>query len=445
MDVSGSEITIFFILVLISGLFSSIERAIYSLPKITLKKIQAGSNSASGLIDWWENRPADFFNVLYAGNILFKIAAAVLVTPMFIHLMAHYGYPEWWGVGGAMIIISFMVLLLGEVIPNTIASHAPSLVLKILGPMMILFMKVLRPLAWLFLLTSKGLIRVMGSKDETVNTNVTEQEIREIVEAGEAAGAIEETEREMIHSIIEFGDTVVKEIMVPRVNMVCVEISTPMEEILEIMAEEKLSRLPVYDQTIDTITGILHVKNILNCWRKNIREMSAIEFIAMPYFIPETKPVSELLKEFQANRLQMAIVVDEYGGTAGLVTMEDILEEIVGEIKDEYDENLPVIKPQDDGLYLLDASLEIDTVNESLNLNLPTEDYHTIGGFLLWALKRMPHKHETLVYENLKWTVKEADRKRIYKVLLEIERPAGTDNGDESGGDEADAKSNNGN
>ncbi len=431
MDISGSEITFFFILVLISGLFSSVERAIYALPKMTLKKIQLERHSASRLIGWWESEPGDFFNVLYAGNILFKIAAAVLVTPIFIHLMDHYGYPEWWGVGGAMIIISFLVLLLGEVIPNTIAGVAPSIVLRLLGPVMVLFMKLLRPLAWLFLLTSKGLIRVMGSKDETDPANVTEEEIKEMIEAGEAAGAIEETERDMIHSIIEFGDTVVKEIMVPRVNMVCVEVSAPMEDILEVMAEEKLSRLPVYEHTIDTIVGVLHIKNILNCWRKNVKEMSAIEFIAMPYFVPETKPVSELLKEFQANRLQMAIVVDEYGGTAGLVTMEDLLEEIVGEIKDEYDETAPAFTPQADGSYLLDALIEIDVINDSLHLDIPTEDYHTLGGYLLWLLKRMPHKNEVIEDGSRVWTIKESDRKRIYKVRLEVKQPEKDESGDE--------------
>lgn len=421
MDISGSEIIFFFLLVFISGLFSSVERAIYALPKITLKKVQSEHPSASGLIGWWEHKPADFFNTLYAGNILFKIAATVLVTPIFIHLMEYYGYPEWWGVGGAMIIISFLVLLFGEVIPNTIAGVAPVFVLRLLSPVMKYAMKALRPAAWLFLMTSKGLIRAMGQQEESVHTAVTEEEIKEIIEAGEAAGAIEETERDMLHSIIEFGDTVVKEIMVPRVNMVCVEVSTPMEEILEIMANEKLSRLPVYENSIDTIVGILHIKNIMNCWRKHIQDMSAIEFITIPYFVPETKPVAELLREFQANRLQMAIVVDEYGGTAGLVTMEDILEEIVGEITDEYDETTPTLQPQEDGRYLLDASMEINAVNEALDLSIPAEEYHTIGGYILWHLKRMPHKNESFRDGRLNWIIKEADRKRVYKVMLEIE------------------------
>jgi CBS domain containing-hemolysin-like protein len=213
--------------------------------------------------------------------------------------------------------------------------------------------------------------------------------------------------------------------MVPRVEMICVSIDTPMEDILEVMAREKLSRVPVYEQTIDTIVGVIHIKNVMNFWRKAVHDMSAVEFISLPYFVPETKKVQELLREFQANRQQMAIVVDEYGGTAGLVTLEDVIEEIVGEITDEYDKREPGIHRQDDGSYLLDSKVEINRLNEELHLDLPSAEYHTIGGFVLWILRRMPRKNEVVRYQNLKLTVTEADRKRIHKVVLHIS-PAAT-------------------
>ncbi len=412
------QLALFFIFILLSGFFSSLMTALYHLNKVTMKKIMLQKSRISAFLDRWENAPALLLNDLYVGNNLFKVCAAILGTVLALEIAADWPEIAWWIYGAGMVLIPLSVILLSVILPNTIAQYYPSRVIALMIPVVNGLSLALWPVNRMFYLMTRLLQWILGRSPEAINTNVTEDEIKEIIEAGEQDGAIEETELEMIHSIIEFGDTLVREIMVPRVNMVCVEVSTPMEEILEIMADEKLSRLPVYEQNIDTIVGTLHIKNILNCWRKNIKDMSAIEFTTMPYFVPETKRVSELLKEFQSHHLQMAIVVDEYGGTAGLVTMEDLLEEIVGEIKDEYDDAGPSIRPQDDGAYLVDALAEIDTLNETLGINLPSDEYNTLGGFILWHLRRMPHKNETFEYGSLRITVTEADRKKIHKALI---------------------------
>jgi CBS domain containing-hemolysin-like protein len=419
-DISYFEIAVFFILIFLSGIFSSVETAMFSLGKVSIKKILKRGGTRAKLLGLWSSNQNKFLTTVYVGNNILNVGASVLASSITIDVARHYGYREPYALATATGVITFILLLFGEVIPKAIAQHNPERIFLILAAPINIALILLRPLSVFFEWISRIFIAIFGGSEQRRSLAVTEDEIKAIIEAGEIDGAIEEEEKEMIHSVIEFGDTVVKEVMVPRVDMVCVEVSTPMEEILEIMAEEKLSRLPVYEQTVDTIVGVLHIKNILNAWRRNIKEMSAIEFISLPYFVPETKKISELLKEFKSNRMQMAIVVDEYGGTEGLVTMEDLMEEIVGEIKDEYDDSSPMIKKQEDGSYIMDSKLEIHHLNEQLNLAITSDDYTTVGGFILWILRRMPKKNETISYENLKFTILEADRKRIHKIQLHV-------------------------
>lgn len=416
--ISSFEITVFFVLIFLSGIFSSVEMAMHSLGKVVIKKILTRGGTRAKLLGIWSSNQNKFLTTIYVGNNILKVGASVLASSITIDIARQHGYHESYALAAATGVITFILLLFGEVVPKSIAQHNPEKIFLILSAPFNIALTLLRPFSAFFEWISRIIITVFGGTEQVRSLGVTEDEIKAIIEAGEIDGAIAEEEKEMIHSVIEFGDTIVKEIMVPRVDMVCVEVGTPMEEILEIMAEEKLSRLPVYEQTVDTIIGVLHIKNIMNAWRKNIQEMSAIEFISLPYFVPETKKVSELLKEFKANRMQMAIVVDEYGGTEGLITMEDLVEEIVGEIKDEYDDHAPLIKKQEDGSFIVDSKVEIHHFNEQFNTKIPSDEYNTVGGFILWLLRRMPKKNEVIPYEHLKFTVIEADRKRIYKIAL---------------------------
>lgn len=426
------DISIFFFLLFLSGFFSAVETAMHSLGKVAIKQIVARGGRRAHLINVWSSDPHKFLNTIYFGNSVLKVGATVLGASITVDVARQYGYYEPYALMAATALIVLVLLLLAEVAPKTVARNYPETTFLTLATPIQWALTLLKPFSWFFTLVSSAVVWMAGgAKTARKNLDVTEDEIRAIVEAGEIDGAIEEDEKDMIHSIIEFGDTIVKEIMIPRVDIICVSIDTPMDEILQVMADEKLSRLPVYEQTVDTIVGIIHIKNIMNFWRKSVQDMSAVEFISMPYFVPETKKVSELLREFQANHLQMAIVVDEYGGTAGLVTMEDLIEEIVGEITDEYDEGAMLLRRQEDGTYLLDAKLEIHTLNEHLHLDLPSEEYHTIGGLILWLARRMPRKNDAVTYKNLRFVITEADRKRIHKVVLEITKaePPGHDSG----------------
>ncbi|MCB0833778.1 MAG: HlyC/CorC family transporter [Bacteroidetes bacterium] len=423
-DVSSFEITVFFALIILSGIFSSVETAMHSMSKVALRKILDRGGTRSKLLELWISNQNKFLTTLYVGNNILNVGASVLASSMTVVYARAHGYREAYALAVATGVITFVLLLLGEVVPKALAKHNPDRTFLILAAPINIALTLLRPFSAFFEWISKIVVAAIGGEAQIRSLGVTEEEIKAIIEAGEMDGAIEEDEKTMIHSVIEFGDTVVKEIMVPRVDMVCVDANTSMDEILDTMAAEKLSRLPVYDQSIDTIIGTIHIKNIMNFWRKSIQDMSAIEFISLPYFVPETKKVAELLQEFRTNRIQMAIVVDEYGGTSGLVTMEDLIEEIVGDIEDEYDVRQQHIKPHEDGTYLIDSKTEISELSDALGITLPSENFNTVGGFILWILKRMPKKNEVVTYENLHFTITDADRKRIYKLILRISDPA---------------------
>jgi putative hemolysin len=418
-DWSSLQLFVFFLLVFLSGFFSSVEAAMYALSKMTLKRLLAREGFQFRLLHIWVNERSTLLNALYFANTVMRVGATVLATRLTINIARESGFQEGYALLIAVVCITLVLLLFGEAAPKTIAQHSPEKVFMILAPPTDLALTILRPFSVMFAWISRLVVAALGGS--TAGTlSVTEAEIKEVVDAGQKDGAIEESEKKMIHSIIAMGDTMVKEVMVPRVDMVCVDVETPMEAILDLMDREKLSRIPVYENSLDTIVGIIHIKNIMNFWRRSIQEMHAIEFITMPHFVPETKRVSELIKEFQSKHMQMAIVVDEYGGTAGLVTMEDLVEEIVGEIQDEYDDKTPLIRQEEDGSYLVDAKVEIDEFNQRFHANLPRDEYHTIGGFVMWLLRRMPKKNETVSYGPVRLTVLEADRKRIHKLRFQM-------------------------
>ena len=251
--------------------------------------------------------------------------------------------------------------------------------------------------------------------------NVTEDQIHSIIDVGEQEGVINQDEHAMIDAVLDLGDTLVREILVPRTEMVAVEITTPVTEVLETIIEAGHSRIPVYENDIDHITGILYAKDLLKLWGRLPEEISIRSICRKAYFIPETKTTADLLKEFKVRRVHMAVAVDEYGGTSGIVTIEDILEEIVGEIQDEHD---PVeqsgMSRLDDGTYIFDARSHIEDVEEELEVQLPRGDYDTLGGFLSHLLGHVPVQGEKGAYENILFTVEEADARKVSTIRVSV-------------------------
>ncbi|RMF58153.1 MAG: HlyC/CorC family transporter [Calditrichaeota bacterium] len=240
------------------------------------------------------------------------------------------------------------------------------------------------------------------------------------VDDEERLDALEDAERAMIHSIFEFGDTEVHEIMVPRTDMVCVEENTDFETLVKLIDERGHSRIPLYSEGVDNILGVIHVKDLLPYMTSEKVSRPALKELARPaYFVPETKKLGTLLKEFQRDKHHMAIVVDEYGGTAGLITLEDIIEEIVGDIQDEYDKEPPLYRKLDDQNYIIDAKIDLHELNEKLNFDLPTEgEYESLGGFILSLTGYVPDEKEVVTYGNYTFFIEKVDRNRIRRVKL---------------------------
>jgi len=408
-------------LLLLSALFSGTEAALLSLSKPKVKAMLETGNKRSGLIKLWLDEPDRILTTILVGNNLVNIAASALAT---IIVMKHLG-PTAAGKAASIAtgIMTFIILVFGEITPKTFArQHAEFISLHMIRTMKVLA-TILDPLVKALMFISNGVIRLLGSKPQEFHHFMTEEELKAIISVSEEEGILEEEEREMITSIFEFGETKVGEIMVPRVDMVCIDVDTPFEEVMKVVREVGHSRIPVYEESIDNIIGVLYVKDLLEYWDEEERaNLDLRKTLRPPYFVPETKKVNELLREFQQEKVHIAIVVDEYGGTAGLVTIEDILEELVGEIEDEYDES-KAGKPYtilSSSEVLVDGRMSIDDVREELEVKLPdVEDVETIAGFVISQLGHVPREGESVEVGNAKFTVVEADERRIIKLRLE--------------------------
>ncbi|MDI6791783.1 MAG: hemolysin family protein [bacterium] len=309
------------------------------------------------------------------------------------------------------VIVTGFILIFGEIIPKSLfRRHATKLVLLLAWPIKASYF-LLYPLVGLF-------CRLLNISEREETSYLTREELKFLIEEGGRKGVLEE-EEEMLTGAFELSTTRVKEVMTPRVDMVSLKAESDMNEILQVISEHNHSRIPVCGEDIDDVLGILYTKDLLNFWGEEPSEVRAIEFNRIPYFVPESKPVGKLLREFQEKRTHVAIVVDEYGGTAGLVTLEDLLEELVGEIEDEYVHGDEVeLKVIDESTYEADARVSIDQLSEELNLDLPEDDYETVGGFILHHLGRIPHSGEIIEIGELGFHILDADEKSILKVKI---------------------------
>jgi putative hemolysin len=318
-----------------------------------------------------------------------------------------------------VLVAALVMLIMGELVPETIAlQHSERLALMLAPPLAavsLVAMPVIRLTVWL----SNVLARVLGAKQPGDLPFVTEEEIKTLVDAGEEGGFIQEEEKAMIYSIFELGETLTREVMVPRIDVVAIEVETPMLEALEVIMEAGHSRIPVYQETIDNITGFLYAKDLLPYLRDGRTDVPLRSILREAYFVPETKKAGDLLPDLQTRRVHIAIVVDEYGGTAGLVTIEDLLEEIVGEIQDEYDTEEPFFEFVTDDEFVFDARVDLDDLNRLMSVSLPTDDADTLGGFIYTELGKVPVVGDHVAYDDLTLTVESVAGRRIRKVRVE--------------------------
>lgn len=424
-----TKVLLLVVLVLLNAFFSGSEIALISLnDKIIKKQAEEGDKKAKQLYSFL-SEPSRFLATIQIGITLAGFLASAFATESFVDdltgLLVKTGLPVAQSVIRSVslvvitIILSYFTLVFGELIPKRLAMQKAEFLANIaVGPLMFLS-RVTNPFVRFLTVSTNFFIKLFGGNPAAGDDEkVTEEEIRMMMEVGEERGVIQDSEKEMIDNIFEFDNKHVSEIMTHRTDIDGIPVDSDLEYVLYVMNRDKYTRVPVYSENLDNIVGILHVKDLLEYTQNNAKDFSLKKITRSAYFVPESKRTDELFKEMQKNKVHLAVVIDEYGGTAGIVTIEDLLEEIVGNIFDEYDIEQKDIEYLENDTYVFDGAISLDRVEEVLDEELPVDDFDTLGGFILKLLGRIPKVDEKPVvqYENIVFRVTEMEGMRIAKV-----------------------------
>lgn len=410
-EIPLSLIIIFFVLLLLSAFFSSAETAYSSANKIRIKSyVEEGRKGATKALMIVENFDKALSTIL-VGNNLVNIASATIAAQV---ATAIFGANI--GVFVSTFVVTILVLIFGEILPKSFAKeNAELLSLRIAG-ILSLLITIFYPVTWGFLQLKRSVSRLIAKKGE--HPSYTEEEIKVMVDISEEEGVIDEKEKELVHRSLDFNDIMVSDALTPRTNVIAVEVNSSTEQVKQLFFEERYSRIPVYEDNIDNIIGILSERDFLTALVQSGEEVNLSTLIRSPHFVVESMKISGLLPELQKNRVHMAIVLDEYGGTAGIITLEDILEELVGEIWDEHDEAVKLVKQIDQSTFIFNADYAVDDFARFAQVELPNTSRHTLGGWIVEEFQRIPEEGEELVYEGLTMKVEEADERRIRRIMV---------------------------
>ena len=411
--------------------------ALLHAPKPHLQELAEGGNTRARRALQVAENTGRLLALQEAIDVLLRFAMAVVAVQTLIPALesaltaqrVNTALAEALAYGVVLGVVVLLILIVGEMLPSALAKRrAETLALYVAFPIQWLS-RLLAPIFYVLRWVSNR--ATVPFLDEADTNHVTEEEIKMLVNAGSADGTIEDEERDMIFSIFRLGDTVVRELMVPRIDIVALDIDTPLSEALDTIVQAGHSRIPVYEGSIDHVRGLLYAKDLLVVCRDK-RENSHIRDMLRPaYFVPESKRAVDLLTDLQQHKIHLAIVVDEYGGTAGLVTLEDLLEEIVGEIHDEYDfDEEELFQQVGENEYILDGGIDLDDLNRMLGINLPTEETDTLGGYVLSRLGKVPSEGETFSDGHIRFEVLHVDDRRVRRVRMTLTKPQPEPEGD---------------
>ncbi len=418
---SYSKLFLLFVLLLSSAFFSGSEVALFSIEKKRLKEISS-NNLMGRYIHLLLEHPRRLLVTILLGNTVINVAASIVAVTLAIEIASAHDISIDLILMLQIIILTILILIFGEITPKIYASRYPVQFAKFISI----------PLYWVSILifpiakVLSDLIRIVFSriKPDARKTAILNSELSELADISAAKGTIVEDEQELIHGLVSFREVMAREVMTPRVDISAVSVDTSLEGVMKIITDSGHSRLPLYEDNLDNIKGIIYAKDLLKFLREKeqVQNFSLVSLARNAMFVPETKLISELMQEFQSKKLHMGIVVDEYGGTSGLISLEDILEEIVGEIVDEYDkEENPIVKLSERS-YVVLGKVDIDEINELLETDLSSEndDYETIGGFIFNQAGTIPAENYNFVFDRFRFTVKKLENKRIYSVQIDI-------------------------
>lgn len=405
------------ILLCLSAFFSSSETALTTVNQIRMRTLADNGDKRAARVLRVTGNPGKMLSAILIGNNIVNLSASSISTSLAIHLFGNTG------AGIATGILTFLILIFGEVTPKTMATiKADSMSLTVAAPIGFL-MKILTPVIFIINKLSLGLMFLLHINIKDAQKKMTEEELRTIVDVSQENGVIEHEERDMIHNLFDFGDAEAKEIMVPRIDMTFVQADATYQEVLDIFRQDMFTRLPVYEDSTDNVIGIINMKDFL--LQNDTPEFSVRNLLREPYFTYEHKNTADLFLEMRKSSISLAIVLDEYGVTAGLITLEDLLEEIVGEIRDEYDadEEDDITRISDREFYVL-GSANLNDVSEALSLHFTSDDYDTIGGYCLGLLDHLPEKNEIILTDNnILLRIDRMEKNRIERIYIRLPEP----------------------
>lgn len=401
-------------LLLLSAFFSSAETAFTTANKIRLRTLAESGNAKARRVLAITNDMQKLLSAILIGNNIVNLSASSIATTLAIKLFGSVG------AGIATGVLTLLILIFGEISPKTIATiNADELSLAYSGIIYGL-MCILTPVIYVVNRLSLGFLRLLHIDPSKDNIPMTEEEFKTIVDVGHETGVIENSEHEMINNMFDFGDSEAKEVMIPRIDMTFANVESTYEELIDIFREDKFTRIPIYEENTDNVIGIINIKDLLLC--ENRDDFSLRSIMREPFYTYEHKNTAELFIEMRKSSINFAIVLDEYGATAGMITLEDLLEEIVGEIRDEYD-----MDEEDDLIrltereYLIQGSMNLDDLSEDLDLPFTSDDYDTIGGYVVGLLDHLPEENEIVITdENILLRVDKMDKNRIEKIYMRL-------------------------
>lgn len=411
MDSSSvSQIIALVFLVAMSAVFSSSETAITSVSKIKVRQLDQKDNKNAHLLKKLHDNMQTTISTILIGNNIVNIAASSIATILFTNIFHQNGALI------STVVMTVFVLIFGEVIPKTIAQYKNKSVALKFSRFIYFLTIVFKPIVKILNVLTRLVIKLFVGEDEDSST-LTEEELKTLVEVSEEEGVLKNQETEIMINALELKETLAVDIMTPRTSMASVDIEDAESDLKEIIKNITYSRIPVYEDSIDDIIGVLHIKELAHKIIEDDRDFKVRDILKPAFYAYEYIPVVDLFKQMRTKNISISIIIDEYGGTSGIVTMEDILEELVGEIDDEYDNEKEVTKLSDNE-YLVDPEMRIDEVNERFDLDIQSDKFDSIGGFVIELLDRMPKSKDEVEFENLKFVVVNVDKRKITQLMI---------------------------
>ena len=409
---SWAKVIILIMCLSLSAIFSAAETALMSLSKIRIKQMVENNEKGADRLNRLLSDPSKLLSVILIGNNVVNIGASSLMTSLAIDAFGNTG------VGIATGVMTLLILIFGEITPKTLAAQNSEKVSLRLSGFVQFITFLLAPISFVLTRMTNFMVKILGGDVDNSQPFITQEELKTIVGVSHKEGVLEGEEKDMIYNVFDFSDSQVHDVMITRTEMIAIDIESPYEEVIEVINQEQYSRIPVYEDTIDNIIGILYVKDLLFLQCNRDEQFDLKKYIRQPNFTYEFKSTKELFKEMRADRIHIVIVLDEYGGTEGIVTIEDLIEEIVGDIEDEYDKEMEEIEVIQEDEYLVNGNVRIDAVNELIGTHIESEDFDTIAGFVIGIIDKIPELGEVIEFENIKFIIENIDRNRIEKIRI---------------------------